>query len=61
MSIEVPFYTRQLTGMLEIIIEKKRKKMIALANKYGLSALETVQVSKELDQLIIIYQKNLIS
>lgn len=61
MSIEVPFYTRQLRGMLEIIIEKKRKKMIALAKKYGLSAQETVQVSKELDQLIIIYQKNLIS
>ncbi|QIZ10903.1 aspartyl-phosphate phosphatase Spo0E family protein [Priestia megaterium] len=47
--------------MLEISIENKRKKMIALAKKYGFSALETVQVSKELDQLIIIYQKILVS
>ncbi|MEH7503574.1 aspartyl-phosphate phosphatase Spo0E family protein [Neobacillus drentensis] len=57
----MPFYIKHLTGMLEIIIEKKRIKLIALANQYGLSAQETVQVSKELDQLIIIYQKNLIS
>ncbi|WP_223591943.1 aspartyl-phosphate phosphatase Spo0E family protein [Neobacillus bataviensis] len=51
--------------MLEISIEKKRKKMLALAEQYGLSAHKTIQVSKELDQLIIIYQelfsKNLIS
>jgi pyruvate-formate lyase len=42
---------------LEILIEKKRKKMIALANEYGLSAQKTVQTSKELDQLIYMYQK----
>ena len=57
MSIEVPFYIKQLTGMLEIIIEMKRNKMIALANQYGLTEPETVQVSEELDQLIILYHK----
>ncbi|MFP5114653.1 Spo0E family sporulation regulatory protein-aspartic acid phosphatase [Bacillaceae bacterium C204] len=43
--------------MLEMLIERKRKKMIALAEQYGLSGHETIQVSKELDQLIILYQK----
>jgi Spo0E like sporulation regulatory protein len=44
--------------ILEFLIEKKRKEMIALAKKYGLMAPEIVKVSKELDQLIIIYQKS---
>ncbi|MGG1674898.1 Spo0E family sporulation regulatory protein-aspartic acid phosphatase [Neobacillus sp. NRS-1170] len=57
MSIDVPFYIKQLTRMLEIIIEMKRNKMIALGIQYGLTELETVQVSEELDQLIILYHK----
>ncbi|QIZ07178.1 aspartyl-phosphate phosphatase Spo0E family protein [Priestia megaterium] len=43
--------------MLEMLIERKRKKMIALAEQYGLSGHKTVQASKELDQFIILYQK----
>ncbi|MEH7333032.1 aspartyl-phosphate phosphatase Spo0E family protein [Neobacillus drentensis] len=57
MSIDVPFYIKKLTRMLEIIIEMKRNKMIALGNQYGLTEPETVQVSEELDQLINLYHK----
>lgn len=44
--------------MLEMLIENKRKKMIALANQYGFSAQQTIKISKELDKLIFMYQKN---
>ncbi|WP_062198030.1 aspartyl-phosphate phosphatase Spo0E family protein [Massilibacterium senegalense] len=37
-------------------IERKREEMIHLAQDIGLSAIETVQCSQELDHLLNLYQ-----
>ncbi|WP_059173738.1 aspartyl-phosphate phosphatase Spo0E family protein [Bacillus sp. FJAT-27445] len=38
-------------------IQKKRKVMIELANKNGLTSEMTIQCSQELDDIIVAYQK----
>ena len=43
-------------GLLENI-EEKRVQMIDLGIRYGFVAEQTITVSRELDSLIIIYQK----
>jgi hypothetical protein len=43
--------------MLAYIIEQKRKQMISTANVYGLSSKQAINCSKELDELINLYQR----
>ena len=43
--------------MLEQAIEKKRKKMIHLADVYGYTSPKTIKCSQELDKLINIQLK----
>ena len=38
--------------MLEQVIEKKRKKMIYFAKRYGITSQKTVHCSQELDRLL---------
>ncbi len=38
-------------------IEQKRRQLIQVANKYGLTSNKTLQCSRELDRLLDIYQK----
>lgn len=44
--------------LLKIVIELKRRKMIALANRHGFTARETVKCSQELDRLLNLHQKS---
>lgn len=41
-----------MIGMLELMIEEKREKMVVLAMELGFTAEETVFCSQELDRLI---------
>jgi hypothetical protein len=42
---------------LLIMIENKRKEMLAIADEYGRLHIRTIECSKELDKLILEYQK----
>ncbi|TLS37722.1 aspartyl-phosphate phosphatase Spo0E family protein [Pseudalkalibacillus caeni] len=42
--------------MLMLMIEEKRKQMIELGKKHGLSSAKTITCSQELDRLIEKYQ-----
>ncbi|MCD7036202.1 aspartyl-phosphate phosphatase Spo0E family protein [Metabacillus sp. GX 13764] len=39
-------------NLLEIVIEKYRSRMVDVADKYGFTARETVEVSQYLDRLL---------
>lgn len=38
--------------LLKYVIEKKRKEMVSVAIKYGISSKEAIKVSQELDILL---------
>lgn len=40
-------------------IEEKKNEMLGIARKYGIESEETLKISKELDKLILIYQKQI--
>ncbi|SDY89735.1 stage 0 sporulation regulatory protein [Evansella caseinilytica] len=42
-------------------IEQKRKELLLIVNKNGLSSEDTLRCSKELDKLILNYQKKLVT
>ncbi|ADU30208.1 aspartyl-phosphate phosphatase Spo0E family protein [Evansella cellulosilytica] len=42
-------------------IEEKRKELLYIAKRTGLSSTDTLRCSKELDELIIIYQQSLLN
>ncbi|WP_036841702.1 aspartyl-phosphate phosphatase Spo0E family protein [Pontibacillus marinus] len=44
---------------LSVEIEFKKEEMIRIANETGLLSEDTLEVSQELDRLLVVYQKQL--